>query len=183
MAYEDRKRKREAKFRDIMQDAQGNVIYTGDLWRIADSKEAGSGAKQRNVLIVVLFVLALTVIGSGYIDAQNAMGSVYVILPYIGEVSALFGLLWNAAKVIVPSEGVKTYSLEHARPRIPGACRILTVFALMGLLFSAIFLFRHGAGEDKTADGIAYLMLKLSAAALAEWYGRRFRATEWEKTA
>ena len=108
MAYEDRKRKREAKFRDIMQDAQGNVIYTGDLWRIADSKEAGSGAKQRNVLIAVLFVLALTVIGSGYIDAQNAMGSVYVILPYIGEVSALFGLLWNAAKVIVPSEGVKT---------------------------------------------------------------------------
>ena len=38
MSYEDRKKKREAKFRDIMQDAGGNVVYTGDLWRIADSR-------------------------------------------------------------------------------------------------------------------------------------------------
>ena len=179
MAYDDRKKKREAKFRDIMQDAGGNVVYTGELWRIADSKEAGSGNRQRVILIIVLAVIALAVIGSGCIDAKNAMGSFYVVLPYIGEVSALFGLLWNAVKVLLPSEGVRTYTLEHARPRIPGACRILTVFALAGLLFSGIYMIRYGA-DSKTMDGIAYLMLKLAAAVLAEWYLRRFRATEWE---
>ena len=183
MAERDkRKEKREARFRDIMQDVGGNVVYTGELWRIADSEYAGSGRRQRLVLIGTLAVLGLAVIGSGCIDAKNAMGSFYVVLPYIGEVSALFGLLWNAAKVLVPPEGVRTYTLEHVSSRIPGACRILTVFALAGLLLSAIYLIKHGAG-DKTADGIAYLMLKLAAAAIAEWYGRRFRATAWEKNA
>ena len=177
---EKRREKREARLREITMGDDGRYSYTGDLWKIADSEEAGSGAKQRGVLIAGLFVIALAVIGSGYIDAQNAMGTFYVVFPYIGEVSALFGLLWNAAKVLVPSE-VRTYALERAKPRIPGACRILTVFALAGLLFSAIYLIRYGAGEAKTADGIAYLMLKFAAAALAEWYGRRFKAADWLK--
>lgn len=162
-----------------MQDAQGNVIYTGDLWRIADDEQTGSGSRQRAVLIAVLIVLGLAVVGSGCIDAKNAMGSFYVVLPYIGEVSAFFGLAWNAAKVLAPSNGVRTFTLESIRGRVPGACRILTVFALAGLLFSTIYLVRNGAG-DKTADGIAYLMLKLAAAAIAEWYGRRFRSVKWE---
>ena len=179
MSYEDRKKKREAKFRDIMQDAGGNVVYTGDLWRIADSR-AGSGSRQRAILIAVLAVTAVSVIGSGCIDSKNAIGSFYVVLPYIGEVSALFGLMWNAVKVLLPYGGVRTSVLEHARPMIPGACRILTVFALAGLLFSGIYMIRHGAG-DKTLDGIAYLMLKAAAAALAEWFCRHFSATEWEK--
>lgn len=176
---EKRKEKREARFRDIMQDSQGNVIYTGDLWRISDDEQAGSGGRQRLILLGMLAVLGLAVIGSGCIDARNAMGSFYVVLPYIGEVSAFFGLAWNAVKVLVPANGVRTFTLEHVRGRIPGACRILTVFALAGLLFSAIYLVRYGAGE-KTADGIAYLMLKLAAAAIAEWYGRRYKAAEWE---
>ena len=179
MSYKDRKEKREARLREITQDAAGNVIYTGDLWRIAGSEEAGSGQRQRIILIAGLAVIALAVIGSGCIDSKNAMGSFYVVLPYIGEVSALFALLWNAAKVLIPSEGVRTFTLQYVRPRVPGACRVLTVFALAGLLFSGIYMIRHGAG-DKTADGIAYLMLKLSAAVLAEWYGRRFASTKWE---
>lgn len=177
-----RKERRDRQLRDIMQDASGNIIYTGELWRIADSKKAGSGTKQRVILTACLTALTAIVVGSGCIDAMNAMGSFYVVLPYIGEVSALFGLAWSATKVLAPSDGVRTYNLEHARPRIAGASRILTVFALAGLLFSAVYLFRHGAG-DKTADGIAYLMLKAAAAALSEWFGYRFKATEWEKTA
>lgn len=176
---EKRKEKREARLKDIMQDARGNVVYTGELWRIADDEQAGSGSRQRMVLIGVLAVLALAVVGSGCIDAKNAMGSFYIVLPYIGEVSALFGLAWNAVKLLAPSGGVRTFTLESVRGRIPGACRILTVFALAGFLFSALYLVRNGAGE-KTADGIAYLMLKLAAAAIAEWYGRRFRSVEWE---
>lgn len=176
---EKRKEKREARLRDITQDAKGNVVYIGDIWRIADDEQAGSGSRQRGVLIGILAVLALAVVGSGCIDAKNAMGSFYVVLPYIGEVSALFGLAWNAVKVIGPSNGVRTFTLEHVRDRIPGACRILTVFALAGFLCSMVYLVRNGAG-DKTADGIAYLMLKLAAAAIAEWYGRRFKATYWE---
>ena len=175
-----RRERREARLREIMQDASGNVVYTGDLWKIADSEKAGNGTKQRIILIACLAALTAIVVGSGCIDAMNARGSFFVVLPYIGEVSALFGLAWSAVKVLAPSDGVRTYNLEYARPRIAGASRILTVFALTGLLFSAVYMIRHGAG-DRTADGMAYLMLKAAAAALAEWYARRFASVNWEK--
>lgn len=170
-----KKERREARLRDIMQDTAGNVIYTGDLWRISGSE----GRRQKTMLAAGLIVLALTVIGSGCIDADNAMGAFYVVLPFIGEVSALFGLIWNAVKLLYPSEGVRTYVLDHARPRIPGACRILTVFAAAGLVLSAVYMIRNGAGEN-TADGIAYLMLKFATAVLSEWYRRSFTSVHWE---
>lgn len=170
-----KKERREARLRDIMQDAAGNIIYTGDLWRIAGPE----GRRQKTMLISGLAVLALTVIGSGCIDADNATGAFYIVLPYIGEVSALFGLIWNAAKLLYPSEGVRTYVLEHAKPRVPGACRIMTVFAAAGLVLSAVYLIRSGAGGN-TPDGIAYLLLKAATAALAEWYRRCFLSLEWE---
>ena len=170
-----RKERREARLRDIVRDVSGNVIYTGELWRIAGA----DGRKKRLTLAAGLAALVLIVIGSGCIDAKNAMGAFYVVLPYIGEVSALFGLAWNAVKVTYPSEGVRTYTLEHVKPRIPGACRILTVFAAAGFVLSAVYMAVNGTGGN-TADGIAYLMLKLAAAALAEWYGRFFRSAEWE---
>lgn len=175
-----RKEKREAKLRDIMQDAQGNVVYTGDLYRISESSEAGGKQRQKMLLILGLVLLVLIVTGSGCIDADNAMGSFYVVLPYIGEVSALFGLVWNAVKILYPSDGVRTYVLEHSRSRIPAACRILSVFAVISFVLSLIYMIRNGAGESMT-NGIAYLMLKLAAAAIAEWYGHTFKTTEWEK--
>jgi hypothetical protein len=173
-----KKERREQKLRDITQDSAGRVVYTGDLWRIADSGGPGSALRQRMLLIAGLGVLALTVLGSGCIDAENAMGAFYVVLPYIGEVSALFGLAWNAVKLIRTGE-VRTYALDHAKPRIAGACRILTVFAAAGLVMSVLYIVLNGMG-DKPADGIAYLLLKFAAAVIAEWYRRLFVTTEWE---
>ena len=174
-----KKERREERLRDITQDPSGKMVYTGDLWRITDSAGPGSALRQRMLLIAGLGALALIVLGSGCIDAKNAMGAFYVVLPYIGEVSALFGLAWNAVKVIRTGDGIRTYTLEHAKPRIPGACRILTVCAAAGLVLSALYIALNGMG-DKPADGMAYLLLKLAAAVIAEWYRRLFLSTEWE---
>lgn len=174
-----RKERREERLREITQDSSGKVVYTEELWRIADSGGPGSALRQRMLLIAGLGTLALIVLGSGCIDAKNAMGAFYVVLPFIGEVSALFGLAWNAVKVIRSGEGIRTYVLEHAKPRIPGACRILTVFAAAGFLLSVLYIVLNGMGE-KPADGAAYLLLKLAAAVIAEWYRRLFLSTEWE---
>lgn len=173
-----KKERREEKLRDITQDSSGRVVYTGELWRIADSGGPGSALRQRMLLIAGLGVLALTVLGSGCIDAENAMGAFYVVLPYIGEVSALFGLAWNAVKLIRTGE-VRTYVLDHAKPRIAGACRIITVFAAAGFVLSVLYIVLNGMG-DKPADSAAYLLLKLAAAVIAEWYRRMFITTEWE---
>ena len=173
-----KKEQREERLREITQDSSGRMIYTGELWRIADSGGPGSALRQRMLLIAGLGVLALIVLGSGCIDAKNAMGAFYVVLPYIGEVSALFGLAWNAVKLIRAGD-VRTYTLEHAKPRIPGACRILTVFAAAGFVLSVLYLVLNGIGEAP-ADSISYILLKFAAAILAEWYRRLFLSTEWE---
>ena len=180
MAGNGRKKdRREARLRDIMQDASGNVIYTGDLWKISEDTER-HGRGRRAALTAGLVLIIITVVGSGCIDAKSAMGAFYVVLPYIGEVSALFGLAWNAARMLYPSEGVRTYVLEQAKPRISAACRILTVFAAAGFALSALYLILNGAGKE-LADSIAYLLLKLAAAALSEWYRKLFSTTEWKK--
>ena len=174
-----KKERREEMLRDITQDSGGKLIYTGDLWRIADSNGPGSALRQRMLLIAALAALALIVLGSGCIDAKNAMGAFYVVLPYIGEVSALFGLAWNAVKLIYTGDGIRSYTLEHSKPRIPGACRILTVFAAAGCALSVLYLALNGIGESP-ADSISYSLLKFAAAVLAEWYRRLFLSTEWE---
>ena len=173
-----KKERREEKLRDITQDSTGRVIYTGDLWRIAESGGPGSALRQRMMLIAGMGVLALIVLGSGCIDTKNAMGAFYVVLPYIGEVSALFGLAWNAVKLIRTGE-VRTYVLDHAKPRTAGACRILTAFAAAGFAMSVLYIVLNGMGE-KPADSLAYLLLKLAAAVIAEWYRRLFISIEWE---
>lgn len=179
MASGGRREKREARLREIMQDAQGNVIYTGELWRISEDRGT-AGPGRRAMLIAGLALLLVTVIGSGCIDAGNAMGAFYVILPYIGEVSALFGLAWNAVKVLPGRAGVRTYDLERASERIPAACILLAIFAAAGLALSALYLLLNGADGSLT-DGIAYLLLKAATAAIAGWYRRLFRSTAWEK--
>lgn len=174
------KERREERLRDIMQDASGKPVYSGDLWHIADADGPGSALRQRMLLIAGLAALALIVLGSGCIDAKNAMGAFYVVLPFVGEVSALFGLVWNAVKLILTGEGVRSYVLDRARSRIPAACRILSIFAAAGFILSILYLVLHGIGETP-ADSLAYLLLKFAAAIMAEWYRRSFISTVWEK--
>ena len=174
-----KKERREERLRDIKQDESGNMTYTGELWRIADSAGPGSALRQRMLLIAGLAAITLIVLGSGCIDAKNAMGAFYVVLPYIGEVSALFGLVWSAIKLVWTGDSIRTYVLEHARSRIPVACRILTIFAAAGCTLSMIYLILNGVGETPS-DSLAYILLKFAAAVLAEWYRRLFLSTEWE---
>ena len=168
-------RRRDKKLRDIQLDAQGNPVYIGKTYRIA-----GDDGKTRLHLGLGLAALAAVVIGSGCIDAAGATNAFYVILPLIGEVSALFALCWNAVKVLTAGEGLRKYTHTSVSRVIPGACRVLTVFALFGLIASVSHLLRFGLGP-RPVKSVAYPVLKVLAAALAERCGRFFRALEWEK--
>ena len=176
MASSRRERQKE-KFRDISQDERGNAVYTGAMHR-----HAGDEAMRRRTkagLSICLLAIAASVIGSGCIDSKGAMGSFYVILPYIGEVSAMFALMWSSAKLLGPKE-IRTFVLENSGDKINGECRILTFFALAGLMFSAVFVARNGMGGETVAN-ILYLVLKLASAVLAEFYRKTFSSAEWIK--
>ena len=166
--------RREKKLRDIQYDDRGSAVYTGAIYRIA-----GDGGRIRRYLALGLAGLFAAVIGSGCIDAAGATNSFYVILPFLGEVCALFARCWNAVKVIAGRDGVRAYVHEAAEKILPGACRILTVFALFGLAASVFYLLKNGMG-GQSAKSLAYLVLKVLAAAGAERYARAWRGLSWE---
>ena len=169
-----RAQRRKQKLADIVQDASGDPVYVGEEYALA-----GDGRGQRLRFGAILAALAAAVIGSGCIDAAGANSAFYVILPLLGEVSALFVLCWNAVKILT-ADRLRKYTYESAGRLIPGACRVLTVFALFGLIASASHLARFGL-DAQPVKSLAYPALKLLAAALAERCGRFYRALEWEK--
>lgn len=171
-----RRNKLKEKYRDIEQDSRGNAVYTGELHTIAG--DDASRRKTRLMLIICAALLAAVVISSGCIDSAGANGSFYVIMPFIGEVASLFALLWSSSKLLIPAE-VRTYVLDNSGEKIAGECRILTFFALAGLALSAVYLSRNGIREDMVKN-ILYLVLKLAAAVLSEYYRNRFTSVEWE---
>ena len=169
-----RAQRRKQKLADIVQDANGDPVYVGEEYALV-----GDGRGQRLRLGAILAALAAAVIGSGCIDAAGANSAFYVILPLLGEVSALFILCWNAVKILT-ADRLRKYTYESAGRLIPGACRVLTVFALFGLIASASHLARFGLGTQPVKS-LAYPALKVLAAALAERCGRFYRDLEWEK--
>lgn len=168
--------RRNEKLADIVQDASGNPVYVGALFRLA-----GDDRGQKLRFGAILAALAACVIGSGCIDAAGANNAFYVILPLIGEVSALFVLCWNAVKVL-SADKLRKYTHASVEKAVPGACRVLTVFALFGLIASVSHLLRFGLGVQPVKS-VAYPVLKILAAALAERCGRFYRAMEWEQIA
>ena len=177
------------KFRDIKQDAEGNFSFTGSVYRLAGDNAEVKSAQLRLTGGIVL--LAACVIGSGCIDAAGASDAFYVILPFIGEVSALFVLCWNMAKLIPGifardgadrGFGVRDYVFEKVGGRISGACTLLAVFATMGLVLSIVYITKNGTGNE-AAKSICYMLLKISAACISLWYRRQFAALIWEEIA
>ncbi len=171
-----RAQRRNEKLADIVTDSSGKPVYVGEEYVLAGE---GRGARLRFGLL--LAALSAAVIGSGCIDAAGANGAFYVILPLVGEVSALFVLCWNAVKVL-SADRLRRYTHASVGKAIPGACRVLTVFALFGLAASASYLLRFGLGAQPVKS-VAYPALKVLAAALAERCGRFYRALEWERAA
>ncbi len=168
-----RRDRRKERIKDITRDAEGNLVYTGETFRIEEN-----GERVRTGLIVWLVILGALVIGSGCIDAAGANSSVLVIMPFIGEVAALFAFAWNAVKVIYGRDAVRKYILDTAKERIPGALRILTIFAGFGMVMSAVYLIRHGTGGEPFKS-LLYPAIKVLTAISSEYYKKMFEGINW----
>ncbi len=166
------------KILQTIQEKDGTYRYTGEYYRLRQEEASGKG---RMTVPVILYLLtAAPVIISGCIDASVANAAFYVILPFVGEVSALFVLTWNFVKLVFHSRKIRSYVLDQAESRIPGAAVVLCGFALAGLLLSLAFLFRNGTG-GKTAASILYLVCKSLTALLALGFRKSFLGLEWER--
>jgi hypothetical protein len=163
---------------DVERKDDGTLVYTGGFYRIA-----GDAAEMKRTLISfvagTLLLVALVVL-SGCIDSKNAISSFTVIIPLIAEVCCLFVICWQAAKVAAGRGRVRTYVLESMTEKIPVACKMLVVVALTGMVFSLVYLFRHGA-DGQLLKSIVYPVLKLLIASTAVGYEKFFMTIRWVK--
>ena len=169
---------KQKKILQSFHEKDGRYQYTGESFRLLNKEEQKVSPLAELTICCVLALLV--VVFSGTLDTKAAFGAFYVILPYVGEVSALFMLVWNFIRLIYNKDSMRSYILDHIRARIPGAATVLSVCALIGMAFSRFYLFQHGSGGQLTAS-ILYLICKGLTALLALGCRKAFRILEWEK--
>ena len=161
-----------------IQEKDGTYQYTGESFRlVAEGEQRVSPLKKLTIFCILTF---LVVVFSGTLDTKAAFGAFYVILPYVGEVSALFMLVWNSVRLFYNKESMRGYVLDHIRSRIPGAATALSICALLSMACSLYYLIRYGSGGQLTA-GILYLFCQGAAALSALACRNAFRNLKWEK--
>ena len=185
--------KRKPYLKDIVRNEDGELIYTGDFYRMhPDTERKRSIGRCYLELAGLALIPGLLSIISGCIGGAGSTRAFYVILPYIGEICALFAMYWSLAAVLAEKNRIRAFILERNIPRISGAVRILGVFAAAGLAASILFLVRHGFTEAADPAGAAgtapyadlvYPVLKALTAAAAAMFGRYFRNVKWDNVA
>ena len=117
-----------------IQEKDGTYQYTGESFRLVTKEEQKVSSLTKLTICSVLTFLLVVI--SGTLDTTAAFGAFYVILPYVGEVSALFMLVWNSVRLFYNRDNMRGYVLDHIRSRIPGAATVLCICALLGLALS-----------------------------------------------
>lgn len=168
--------KKKSYLKDFSEDARGEFHYTGGMLGFAGCKE--EYRKAFCVLAGSMLALTAVILGSGFIDAESAHGSFYIILPYIGEVSAAFALIWNMVKILSSGRRIRSYVYESAVPKIGPACLILAFFAAAGAGLSGFFVLQQGTADP--AGSILYIALKILALGIALFIRKVFSGMRWD---
>lgn len=169
--------RRKEYLKEYRQGDSGKYEYGGKYYTYSGS--ASERKKAYGALIMMTVLLTASVIGSGLIDAAGMVNTFYVIVPYIGEVCALFALWWSLSKLLMEGEKIRGYVFEKADYRIPPELIIMIVFSLVGLAMSAVFQIFNGF-EGKMLKCIMYLLLKVLNAILAFWIKKYYNNLEWK---
>ncbi len=161
--------------REFTSNAQGEYVYTGDHYRL------DGDVKKTNLSLSLLFCLSLLcVIGSGFVNAAGLSNTFYVIIPYVGEVASLFSLGWNTLRLVKSGARIRAYVYFAVKRRIPGSALSAVIFALAGLLCSAVFMILNGTEGKPLLCGV-YLAVKLITAGINIYDYMYSRSLRWIK--
>lgn len=142
--------------------ADGAYEFTGSYYQYCGD----NFKKQVSLAAALEIALAAVIIGSGCLNAAGLKNSFYVIIPYIGEIAALFALAWNTAKLFTKGERVKQYIYASAYPRLTPAALGLAVVSATALICSVVFIILNGA-EGGVLKCVIYNVLKLLSIAIS----------------
>ena len=157
------------------ESAGGGYEFTGTYYRFE-----GEHFQKRFVLLsAVLAAIGALMVASGCLNAGGMRNSFYVIIPYIGEISACFALAWNAFKLLTKGERVKDYVYKTAYPRLPRIALAVAIFAGISFVCSLVFILLHGA-EGGIVGCVLYLVLKVLIALAAILFRIFIKKTVYE---
>ena len=155
--------------------AGGGYEFTGTYYRF----QGQSFQKRFFLLAAVLGAIGALIVASGCLNAGGMRNSFYVIIPYIGEISACFALAWNAFKLLTKGERVKDYVYKTAYPRLPRIALAVAIFAGISFVCSLVFILLQGA-EGGVLGCVLYLAFKLSIALTAILFRDLIIKTKYE---
>ena len=168
--------KRKDYLKDYTQGSDGKYSYGGKSYSMACSDQERKKTCLNLVLLAVL--LLASVVASGLSDARCAIGSFYVIIPFIGEVSALFALAWYLVKLLMEGKEIRGYIFETANNRIPPSCIIMIFFSALAFGTSALYLAFNGFGGE-ALKSMLYLALKVLNGVLAFCIKKYYNTIQW----
>ena len=168
--------KRKEYLKDSKQGEDGKYTYGGKTYKFQGTEQERLKAYRNLILLAVLVLVSVAV--SGLNDAPCAIKSYTVIVPFIGEVCALFALCWNLSKLLMEGREIRGYIFEIANNRIPPAALILMAFAGLGILTAALYLAFHGF-EGQITKSILHLAMKACNALLAFCFKKYYNTLQW----
>lgn len=170
------KKNRWSYLNDFKKDEAGQYTYQGSCYCFAGDENERRRAYGK--LWALLVVIAAASVGSGCVSGAGILNTFYVILPYLGEICALFALTWYQFKLLTKGAEVRAYIYEKTQPRMAPAAVIIAFFAIVGFITSLVFSVMSGF-RDGVAAAVIYLALKAVTAVAALCYRNAFQKLEW----
>lgn len=172
------KKKRKEYLNDFKLNESGKYSYQGNFYCFAGDEAQRKKAYGAQWLFFA--ALAAASVASGCLSGGGITNTFYVIIPYIGEMSALFALAWNLVKLLTKGGEIREYVYQSAHPKIPVAAMLMAFFAIIGGVLSLVFSVTSGF-KDGVLNAVLYVALKSVSAAVALVFRNYFNRLEWMK--
>ena len=171
-----KKKRRRAYLDDFQPDLNGNYVYRGRIYRWAAPER--SFRQERRFLLAVTGAIAAGVIASGCTPAPGMNNCLYLLLPYIAELSGAFSLLCAMAQ-LGRREELRAYVYDASVKPLPRRAVLTAAAAALVLLAHSVFLAVHGL-SGRLAATLGFWAMQLAVGALSLLLYRRVRAQRWE---
>jgi hypothetical protein len=156
-----------------VKDVGGDYHYVGD-WYVL------SGGRRKLLAFALWCVLAaVCVILSGCVNFPGLKNTWYVILPYLGTVSMLFGLALQAVRIVSGGGRLKTFDFDRTHEKVVPFAGALVIFAVLTAALGGVYLLL-GDVKARAVDALFFAPL-MFAAVFSRMAISAFRSQEWRR--
>lgn len=178
MAKKRGKRGENSYLNDFHPNLAGEYIYDGALY--ACQSDPDTQKKSRRRLWGCTALLLLAALLSGSIPAPGMQNCFYVILPFLGELIAIFSVVWAVCKLGRDWNAVREYVYERTVPALPGRALCVAAFAAAGILCELLYVILSGHG-GQLFYAFLFVILKVISLICALTIRRKLKSLNWAK--